>query len=149
MTERTLSLPSDEDGFISRECPTCLGRFKAPVIERSVAVHYCPYCSHQGDDCWWTPEQLEFIQRASQELIRPELEEIAREFESHSGGLISFKADLSPSQPTIEPTEVNDASEVHTFTCCGTTAKLDASRLTSLDGSPTHPYCPMCGTLEA
>lgn len=146
MTDTTVSLSSDEDGFISRECPTCVGLFKAQVVDGNITVHFCPYCGHEGDDSWWTPEQLEFIQKAAAEAIRPELEQIAREFESHSGGFLKITADLSPLEPAVAPHETPDTMETNFFPCCGARAKLERSRLSGPEGREAQAYCVMCGT---
>jgi hypothetical protein len=149
MTNREFSMPADEDGFISRECPTCIGTFKAQVLDGAVTVHFCPYCRHEGDDCWWTPEQLDFIQKASAEAIRPELEAMVNQFKAQSSGLIQFKAELSPPTPAIIPEETADTKELHTFPCCGAHAKIERSRLVDTGGQEAKAYCIMCGSTNS
>ena len=149
MTQRELSMPADRDGYISRECPTCIGRFKVPVSDGNATVHFCPDCGHEGENCWWTQEQVAFIQRAQAEMVRPILEDFARDFQSNSNDLIQFKAELSPAIPAVAPTENDGGHEVYAFACCGAKAKLDAARLVDTTGAPSPATCPMCGTTRA
>ncbi|CAM5504913.1 hypothetical protein [Streptomyces narbonensis] len=66
-----MSLPLDNDGFLRRECPHCIGQFKwhhGPASEEaeeqpSPASDYCPLCGQPaGLDSWWTQEQLDYAQ---------------------------------------------------------------------------------------
>lgn len=58
--------PSDDDGFVDRECPAseCLFQFKVHgddwrTIVRDEEV-FCPFCGHSADaQKWWTTEQVE------------------------------------------------------------------------------------------
>ena len=64
-TQLTVSLPSDEDGYLDRECPSSDCEFEFKIHEddwrdkvRDEEV-FCPFCRHTGDsDSWWTKSQL-------------------------------------------------------------------------------------------
>jgi hypothetical protein len=140
-------MPGDEDGFISRECPTCLQRFKAQIVEGSVATHFCAYCGHAGDDCWWTPEQLDYAKALTmQQLIEPELEAFAREMESTQGSFLNLKVERSVSDGPVVPSESVGPEELHIFPCCGAKIKFESRYLKTSDGGEGVLTCVQCGT---
>ncbi|MGI4796560.1 MAG: hypothetical protein ACRYG8_21365, partial [Janthinobacterium lividum] len=65
----TVSIPTDTDGYLDRECPNdhCLFEFKVEgedwrdrVAEESA---FCPMCRHKAPKkSWFTTEQVEFMQ---------------------------------------------------------------------------------------
>ncbi|QRI79223.1 MULTISPECIES: hypothetical protein [Rhodococcus] len=64
-----VSIPTDDDNFLRRECPTCEQQFKwhlGPISDEAAAeptpdAYYCPLCGvPAGTDQWWTKEQLEY-----------------------------------------------------------------------------------------
>src|SRR3990170_1049705 len=61
-----ISIPTDEDGLIGRECPNpdCLGYFKVKFgtgLKGENLPCHCPYCGHTtSHDHFWTQEQLEY-----------------------------------------------------------------------------------------
>lgn len=66
-----VALPLDEDGFLRRECPTCVREFKwfhGATAERPDDVpepesYFCPLCGVPAlPDQWFTQRQLEFLQ---------------------------------------------------------------------------------------
>jgi hypothetical protein len=55
-------LDADDDGFLTQECPYCNRRFKAAFTKGSRNhLRYCPYCGTQGQNCWYTVEQIEYL----------------------------------------------------------------------------------------
>lgn len=127
-----VQIPTDPDGFISQECPACSGRFMIqPGAGSPEPVSHCPLCGHQGRDCWWTPEQIEYLTDvAASQLIGPELAKMNR----RARGLAKFKV----SAPTPSPPEESDFGFVRmAFDCCGETIKC-RSNLERL-------CCPICG----
>lgn len=74
-----VSIPTDDDNFLRRECPTCERQFKwhlGPINALAAAeptpdVYYCPLCGvAAGTGHWWTKEQLEYAQaRAMPEVL--------------------------------------------------------------------------------
>jgi hypothetical protein len=145
-----MRLPSDEDGFLSRECPTCLQRFKAPIVEGSVAVNFCPYCGHEGSDCWWTPAQLDYAKSLmTQQVIGPELDSLAQEVDSMRHSFIKISLKRSPPVSPIMPTEHEGPSDTHTFPCCGARVKFEPEKVATADGRSGVLTCIQCGTPDA
>lgn len=69
--ELQVSIPIDDDGFLRRECPSCVGQFKwhhGPASEAAetapaAEIYFCPLCGVSATvDQWWTQEQLEYAQ---------------------------------------------------------------------------------------
>ncbi len=64
----SISLPSDEEGFIGRECPVaeCEGYFKLQPgtgLKGANLPCHCPYCGHEaGSDKFFTKAQVEYAQ---------------------------------------------------------------------------------------
>lgn len=66
-----VSIPLDNDGFMRRQCPSCLRQFKwhhGPANEeaegqRSPTTYFCPLCGvPAATDQWMTSEQQEYAQ---------------------------------------------------------------------------------------
>jgi len=98
----SVQLPLDNDGFLRRECPSCADEFKwladsdetdtAPVSQL-----YCPRCGVPADsDAWWTPTQLEYINRCAEPAIEQALQDAMTEAFSGKSGL-TFTANRSVS----------------------------------------------------
>src|ERR1700694_4529385 len=59
-------LKADADGFLSQECPYCNKVFKAAFGKGSrKPLSYCPYCGAQGQNCWFTTTQMDYLRRAA------------------------------------------------------------------------------------
>lgn len=59
-----VSFPTDSDGYLSQECPSCEQIFKVVFGEGSEEpISFCPYCGHSGRDCWYTKPQVEYMLR--------------------------------------------------------------------------------------
>ena len=145
----SLSIPSDDDGFLSRECPTCLGTFKAKVIDGGITVHFCPYCGHEGDDCWWTSDQLAYARAAAMEALSPTIDKMFDGLESASGGFIKVSVERSTPQRPVLPMETSGTEERHLFGCCSAEAKIERRLLTTPDGSIAPVTCISCGTVAS
>jgi hypothetical protein len=85
MTEISVPIPTDSDGYLRRQCPTCDQQFKwhhGPVDDAAASaatpplVYYCPLCGASADvDSWWTTEQIEYAQEAAMPDILQQLED--------------------------------------------------------------------------
>ena len=72
MEERALQInfPTDADGYLSQECPSCEQRFKVLFGEGSEEpISFCPYCGHKGRDCWYTKDQVEYINAVATDVV--------------------------------------------------------------------------------
>jgi hypothetical protein len=124
-----MSMPLDSDGFLRRECPTCVREFKwlhtpqeegnaAPVEEGG---YFCPYCEVQAEaGTWLTQAQAYLAQNLlATKVVGPMLEKLGDSFKSvgrSSGGMI--KAELKYDAPEeLDPlTEIDDMTRVD-FDC--------------------------------
>jgi hypothetical protein len=141
-TTVSVSLPTDEDGFLSQECPTCRRRFKARFGEgSSQPISFCPYCGHHGTGCWWTEAQAEYLTAvASEKVIAPKLQEMARQFNQQSGGgLLRVRMDVKGTSVPPQPHESNDSMPLATFPCCRERIKHD--------GMSPELRCVICGAI--
>jgi len=67
-----VSIPSDAEGYLDRECPSAECQFQFKVHEedwrdkvRDGQV-FCPFCGHAADSGqWWTQEQIKHVQSAA------------------------------------------------------------------------------------
>lgn len=120
--EIQLALNADTDGFISQECPACRMFFKiAPGQGSSGTLSFCPYCGHHGTDCWWTPDQAEYLSSvAADQFLGPQLESMARAFNrGNRGDFLRTTMRVSRSKPVSPPDEPNGEMIFAEFTCCG------------------------------
>jgi len=140
-----VSLNTDADGFLSQECPTCAKRFKVVYGQGSDRpVSFCPYCGHEGQQCWWTPEQAAYFQGVvGDRVVTPMLDDFARNINrmGRPGDFLRMKAAVSHNPPAAAPAEPDGAMVLATFVCCGETIKHD--------GSVDHVHCVICGQVGA
>jgi hypothetical protein len=106
-----VTLPLDSDGFLRRECPSCEQQFKwyshdEGDSDAAVADQYfCPLCGiPSGIDTWWTPEQVEFAQRAVGPAIDQQISDaVASTFKGLKGLEFKPNRNFSLDIPTPEP----------------------------------------------
>jgi len=139
-----ITLSADDDGFISQECPACIRRFKIVPGEGSdKPISFCPYCRHQGHDCWWTPEQAEYLSGiVGEQVIGPELDKLAREFDrdSSGGGFVQIAMNVASPPAPVRPGEPNEDLPIVRFPCCNERIKHD--------GKESQLSCIICGILR-
>lgn len=138
----SVTLNTDDDGFLSQECPGCQRRFKVNFSEGGdQPISFCPYCGHNNTGCWWTTEQAEYLSaKAAQEIVGPELDKMAQDFNRNtSSGLIgmNMKVNHSPTPPA--PQEPDDDWPLVTFECCNERIKHD--------GQNSDLRCVICGKI--
>lgn len=143
-----ISFNTDDDGFLSQECPACEGRFKIIMGEGSPEpISFCPYCAHEGQECWWTPEQVTYIEAAQEkavnELMTSEMNKMAKKFNRSTGssGLINLKMSVKsdgPRRTPSPPAEPNLDLSIIEFSCCNERIKHNSSE--------NRLFCVICGT---
>lgn len=121
-----ISFPTDSDGYLSQECPSCAQRFKVRFGEGSEdPISFCPYCGHKGHDCWYTQDQVVYIQAVTTDVVLgPELKKLERETKRASGGLLKLDMKTDLPQAGAPPMETDDALDVLRFPCCHETIKV-------------------------
>ena len=113
--ELPLELPLDSDGFLRRECPSCLEEFKwhhgptdgAPEAFIYPQLHFCPRCGRSAPlDAWWTRAQLEY----QQEVVSASAGDILRQTMKGLGSTgLKFKTGSSQKPSVPDPLfEAND-----------------------------------------
>ena len=115
----SVTMPLDSDGFIRRECPSCLQQFKwhsGPANEEAEShpdppAFYCPLCGvPAGPDSWWTQEQLDFAQQSAMpeigRVIEDEFKSVFKgnKYATYEPGSGSDFAD--DSEPLVEPDDM-------------------------------------------
>lgn len=136
-----VSFPSDSDGFISQQCPSCTKRFKVCVDDESDhSVNFCPYCGGQSENGWLTEGQEAYAMGVvTEQVVDPMLEDFTRELEglNRPGGLLSVTGSFERTIPPPKPVESDDPMPVFTSVCCNEPVKHD--------GSTATLHCVVCG----
>jgi hypothetical protein len=133
-----VSFPTDADGFLSQECPSCEQIFKVLFGQGSdQRISYCPYCGHKGQQCWYTKEQLNYIQSlAVSTVLGPELKNLERNINRTAHGILKLGMKVSIPEPAKAPMETDDELSILRFSCCDETIKaVRGERL----------FCIICG----
>lgn len=125
MVDVTVSFNTDDDGFISQECPACEVRFKVRLGSgSSEPIAHCPYCGHDGERCWWTPEQADYLREvAVSKVLDPALNKMASNLKRSGGGSVKVSVKVKRSATPTPPVEDNDNSPMVLFACCGETIR--------------------------
>ena len=122
-----------------RKCPSCEQRFKVIFGEGSEEpISYCPYCGHDGQNCWFTQAQVDYIQSVTANVaLGPELKKLEHQLKGMSKGFlkVDMTADLSEPPPT--PTETDDPLDILHLPCCNETVKVTRHE---------RHFCIICGT---
>jgi Zn ribbon nucleic-acid-binding protein len=147
----TVSMPSDEDGHIGRQCPQCAQHFRIAIddydgLPEDVRL-WCVYCGYSDDHSEFTTEQQqERAVRAAQDyasqLIGQMLDEsfgkMARSTRRNEFVQVTYRS--SPFFP--DPLPGIDEERLIRERVCGT-CRLHYA----VYGE--HRYCPVCGPLPA
>jgi len=142
-----ISLPTDENGLISRKCPNfyCGGVFKVKTgtgLKGSNLPCHCPYCGHKTDMGEFnTPEQIEYAKSVAinqiTNAIKKDMEYWGKQLErSTSNSFIKMSVDYK-SHP--HPIRYYQEKQIETFVTC------DVCTLEyAIFG--VFAFCPDCGT---
>lgn len=141
--QMTISIPSDDDGYILLQCEYCGNLFKATAedIESDEILHiFCPSCGLISDD-YLTEDVINLALNKASNYAEDLLYDAFKDLERHSkNGLISFKAGPKPQHRSEDPIRSGiEALQITHFPCCSRSAKIKP--LLRMTGC----YCPFCG----
>ena len=101
-------------------------------------ISYCPYCGYTGQQCWYTQEQLDYMQAVAVDIaIAPKLNELERHLKGASQGLLRIHTKSNLPKPPPPPIENDDPFDVLHFPCCTETIKATRHE---------RHFCIICGT---
>lgn len=137
-----ISFDLDPDGFMSQECPSCVKRFKAQFTQGDEKgtgpLGHCPYCGFQGEGCWWTPEQAQYIEDTVAAPLEAEMAKMVREVNRRSrSGFVRMTMKRTGRVVPAKPLEPSDPLPIITFACHNEPVKHD--------GSKGELHCIICG----
>jgi Zn ribbon nucleic-acid-binding protein len=113
-----ISFPTDSDGFLSQECPSCEQQFKVCFGEGSnEPISCCPYCGHKSQQCWYTKEQVDHLSAVAKSvLVVPALAKLQQSI----GGKVTGRISAPQTPPPIDP---DSDLPIFNFPCCNETIK--------------------------
>jgi predicted RNA-binding Zn-ribbon protein involved in translation (DUF1610 family) len=141
-----ISFTPDEDGYLSQECPECVKTFKVKFSQESdgKTLSFCPYCGYEGKSCWWTTDQVNYINStAKNEFVNPLLRDFQKEMQSlnRPGGSIKYTPGRIDDSAIVAPVETNEPMPIFNFACCDESIKY-------AEGT-TELHCIICGMQAA
>jgi len=121
MTEMSIPVPLDDDGFLRRACPSCEREFKwlpsegvSTTVETETQDYFCPYCGSQAKpDAWFTGAQLEHVRAVALGHATTEISKSLMRA-ARTSKAMTFKPGRS--ETPAAPTESNDMRRVD-FDC--------------------------------
>lgn len=140
-----ISIPTDDDGFVSFQCPFCSDKFKLSVGEceqEDVLQIFCPYCGLSDElSNFLSDEVNEQLRIAAQNYLAEQINSMLRDMERrfHRNPGVSFRASPLNTEPDSQIIETDDDLEPSTHEICGRTVKVHANCI------EVGPYCPYCG----
>lgn len=82
-----MTIPTDENGMIGRECLECKKYFKIRLETGLPTNHcHCPYCEYEGkSDTFWTAAQIDYAQSIAlnqvvNQFLKPSLDSLRKTF---------------------------------------------------------------------
>ena len=146
----TVSMPTDEEGFFGRECPSCNQHFRIASEDYEALpddqMLWCVYCGHRADDSdFTTAQQMARLERAAtdyaEQLINKTLDKTLRNSSRRSrGSLVEVSVRSSPFHPRPLP-GISEERLIRERAC------PDCQLRYAVFGE--HRFCPICGQLPA
>ncbi|WP_445172487.1 hypothetical protein [Microcoleus sp.] len=140
-----ITVPSDNDGFITLQCPFCDDRFKLTVEDfqrEDIIEIFCPYCGlrHQHSQ-FLRDEVIEQAQIIASNYAKSLLNQWVKDLERSTkrNKFVNFKAGKLPKLETEKILFEQEELETTTLVCCLVTVKTRP--LNKVIGV----YCPCCG----
>lgn len=141
-----ISVPADQDGFISLKCPFCGEMFKLNSDEINSQWHintWCPKCGIRSNHLW-----DDDTNHKMNEMVENKLNELTNQIQdvfakTLSGKNVSFKPGRRAKVKTVTPIVPKTANlELIYFSCCKLTGKVKP--ILKFSGC----YCPYCGEID-
>jgi len=141
-TKLTVTIPTDERGYMGRECPVCELYFKVMLGTgiAGPAPCFCAYCGHESQpDQFLTKDQVEFVKAAAFRYAHNEIFKMLKRHEGPIGrqdGFIKMSLKVEPGAPppVFRYRERDLESEL---TCSNCTLQYTIYGV--------FAYCPDCG----
>ena len=143
-TQLSISIPTDDDGYILLKCKHCGTFFKETVSDLQddgVLNIFCPSCGLISDS-YITDDVLELAMKMTRNLFNDMIYDTFKDFERHNkkNSMVKFKSGKKPRHEVEDPIRSGiETLEISTFPCCKRTAKIKP--LLKMTGA----YCPFCG----
>ena len=140
----TISIPTDDEGYILLLCEHCGTFFKATpsdIEDDGVLRIFCPSCGLTSEN-YFTEDVIELALRMIKNTANDKLYAVFKKLERYNkrNNTIKFKVGKRIKHETEDPIRSGiEALEVANFPCCRRTAKIKP--LLKMTGA----YCPFCG----
>ena len=137
-----IGLSTDNDGFLSQECPSCERVFKIrPGEGAEGTIGHCPYCQHDGEDCWLTKEQVEYVKAVTFPRVSRMVDDMLADAFRNTKSIkfTPSRSHRDSSVPSSSPVESDETMPVHVFSS-GEEIKHDSRNVTL--------RCPVTGVEE-
>ncbi|MDD3221013.1 MAG: TFIIB-type zinc ribbon-containing protein [Lachnospiraceae bacterium] len=140
----TISIPTDDEGYILLKCEHCGTFFKATpsdIEDDGMLNLFCPSCGLTSEN-YVTEDVIDLAMKMVKNKVNDMVYDAFKDLERHSkrNSMIKFKAGKRPRHEAEEPIRSGiEALEITAFDCCNRTAKIKP--LLRMTGA----YCPFCG----
>lgn len=140
----TISIPTDDEGYILLKCEHCGTFFKATpsdIKDDGVLNLFCPSCGLTSEN-YVTEDVIDLAMKMVKNKVNDMIYDAFKDLERHSkrNSIVKFKAGKRPRHEAEDPIRSGiEALEITTFDCCNRTAKIKP--LLRMTGA----YCPFCG----
>lgn len=139
-------LPSDEDGYIEYECPTCLKIFRLNKNlfqnQNGYKDLYCPYCGLKDvADHFYTTECVKYMEKMQEYLAQEYINQELKELVKKSKGLLKMEPNHNNNKKPQEFSIHFGIDGKKECKHCGETFKVDTKAV-------VIAYCPYCGDIQ-
>ncbi|MEK4086084.1 TFIIB-type zinc ribbon-containing protein [Psychrobacillus sp. FSL K6-1415] len=142
-TNISFSIPLDDDGFVTLQCPFCNSNFKltgTDAMDDSVYETFCPYCGLVAEpNQFLTDEVIEKAMRLAENHMFEMLNGFQKNIEKSFKKNRFLKVKTSPKLKMNSPKLIVESDNMETYNvpCCEKDVKLSI-----IDDTL---YCPFCG----
>ncbi len=138
----SISIPTDDEGFVLLQCPKCGEYFKLPPsdIESDEVVDiHCPLCGLISEN-YLTEDVIELASaKAMNKVLGDFYDEMKKLERKTRNSIVKIKANKLQEEDEIPIKSTIDSMEIVDFRCCNRKGKI--RYLLDYCGS----YCPYCG----